>query len=110
MEEKCSKEEAREVFENDPETVSLSLDHHVKVACGFLSPQSTKQHHTLCAFFLREVSAFLETHLYHGAQECESICKVGCLHHVHTDCKWMKLVKHQTNDSLSGLLLLFMLQ
>lgn len=33
VEERCSKEEAREVFENDPETVSCVGNHHVN--CGF---------------------------------------------------------------------------
>lgn len=36
MEEKCSKEEAREVFENDPETVSLSpITQPPPESCGF---------------------------------------------------------------------------
>lgn len=55
MEERCSKEEAREVFENDPETVSVcvALDllglhagqHHTFLCCSSLKRCSVSQTH-----------------------------------------------------------------
>lgn len=41
VEERCSKEEAREVFENDPETVSMSrTEQDLSVKFGSLSPST----------------------------------------------------------------------
>lgn len=104
VEEKCSKEEAREVFENDPETVSMLqitkkptkvVVFQSRLHAGFLyktTPSPLNAGLKIAVKAQNNNFCWSKNKIVLSLTICqEKLCKVGCLHHGHIDGKLMRV-------------------